>query len=132
MILIFRGGTNMDAMDVQQEIEALTPVEHDRNQGEEKGWRYRLIRGVDDAEVNRIRMLQTEYISPNARRQLDQPISMDMFPANHQFGNGVTCNAGVTLTTGERVRLSWCVLPDPKPPNIDALIPAIATIVEGV
>ena len=58
-------------------------------------------------------------------------LTLDDFPAEWSFGNGVTLNARVHLKDGEAHRLSWVVFDDLDAPFIRANFLDLCEVVEG-
>lgn len=52
------------------------------------------------------------HISPSIKKDDGSSVTIEDFPDEFSFGNGVTANSSVTLKDGSKMCLTWCVLPE--------------------
>ncbi len=61
-------------------------------------------------ETGEVVEAQDVWISSNLKKDDGSPVTIDDFPENHSFGNGVSCNIQVRLRDGSIKLMSWCIL----------------------
>lgn len=125
MLCIFKGRPRIIAGEIQAQVAAIAALEQRRNVQEINGARL----DFDLPEATR-RLPQAVHVSQNVIKADNSSIAIADFPHEHQFGNGVTCNARVRLSDGNVYTLSWCVFPDPAPPAVAARWEEIRAIFE--
>lgn len=63
---------------------------------------------------------RTVIVSPALKKDDGTPVSIEDFPENFTFGNGVTCNSTVRFKDGSKRIISWCVCTDESESTVGA------------
>lgn len=133
------GGLNLDAKEVQTSIEGqVAAVEHSATIQQRKSGSYTLAFTLDpttntmkkSGEV-RDNTASEVMFSPRARKVDGSPLTIDDFPEDFQFGNGVTCGRTLKLKDGSMVTISWVVFPTLSRPGVMARFTTLRQLMES-
>ncbi len=74
---------------------------------------------------------RTVMVSPALKKDDGSLVTIEDFPENFSFGNGVTCNSTVRFNDGSKRIISWCVCADENEATVMSKFNIMRKIFEG-
>jgi hypothetical protein len=152
MLCLFSGRPALPFQDLLARIEAdVAPLEKDGSYQERKTAVYTREKDLLTGEWKAYQLRaapQLARISPAVTRTVLEPgppdpdgnptviltqvpITMDDFPDDMLWGNGLTVGARIQLKSGDVLTLSWCVHPDSQEAQVTARYDLLRSLMEG-